>query len=254
MPSQSKPAVVFIQGVGGAARLWQPQLTSFAQAGFVPLALDLPGYGARPPVDAMDFEFLAADVESIVAQNGFDRPALVGHSLGGMIAQTMLRRRPDGYRAAVLAGTSPAFGNPSGDFQKKFVADRLAPLEAGKSMGDLAVGIVDSIMGPSPAPAGRALAIDVMGSVPISTYRAAVNCLVHFDERANLARISVPVLCLASEHDNNAPAAMMERMAAKILGARYVCLPGVGHLPNLEDPVSFDAAIMDFLDEVRSRV
>ena len=36
-------------------------------------------------------------------------------------------------------------------------------------------------------------------------------------------------------------------MAGKIPGARYVCLPGVGHLPNLEAPAAFDAAILDFL-------
>ena len=67
-----------------------------------------------------------------------------------------------------------------------------------------------------------------------------------FDERANLGHISVPVLCLAGEHDSNAPPPMMERMAAKIPGARYVCLPGVGHLPNLETPAAFDAAVLVF--------
>jgi pimeloyl-ACP methyl ester carboxylesterase len=40
---------------------------------------------------------------------------------------------------------------------------------------------------------------------------------------------------------------MMERMAAKIPGARYVCLAGLGHLPNLEAPDVFDAAVLDFL-------
>jgi len=59
----------------------------------------------------------------------------------------------------------------------------------------------------------------------------------------------VPVLCLATEHDRNAPAAMMERMAAKIPGARYVCLRGVGHLANVEAPRAFDSAIFDFLRE-----
>jgi pimeloyl-ACP methyl ester carboxylesterase len=39
----------------------------------------------------------------------------------------------------------------------------------------------------------------------------------------------------------------MERMAGKIPGASYVCLPGVGHLPNLEAAAAFDGAILDFL-------
>src|SRR5690349_12955144 len=133
--------VVFLHGIGGAARVWAPQVASFAAAGFRPVALDLPGYGARPAVDSMDFEALAADLETTVARLQLDRPILVGHSMGGMIAQTALRRRPDGYRAAVLVGTSPAFGNPQGDFQTKFVADRLGPLDAGKTMPELAGAI-----------------------------------------------------------------------------------------------------------------
>jgi 3-oxoadipate enol-lactonase len=143
-------AVVFLHGVGGAARAWAPQMQSFASAGFTPVALDLPGYGARPPVAEMQFEALAADVEAAIAEPGVQRPVLVGHSLGGMVAQTLLRRRPDGYAAAVLCCTSPAFGNPRGDFQKKFVADRLAPLEGGKRMADLAAGIIGEIVGPAP--------------------------------------------------------------------------------------------------------
>ena len=60
------------------------------------------------------------------------------------------------------------------------------------------------------------------------------------------------MLCLAGEHDRNAPPAMMERMAAKIPGARYVCLAGVGHLPNVEAPELFDQAVLEFLRNVPS--
>ena len=241
------PAVLFVHGIGGSARIWAPQIESFTAAGFAPVALDLPGYGVRPPVEAMDFDGLAADVEAAIGQRGLGRPVLVGHSMGGMIAQTALRRRPDGYRAAVLACASPAFGNADGVFQKKFVDARLGPLDAGKAMVDLAPEMVDRMIGPAADQAGRAHAIEVMSAVPAETYRAAVRCLVGFDERTNLGNIAVPVLCLAGEKDPNAPAAVVERMAGKIPGSRYVCLPGVGHLPNLEAAGAFDAAVLDFL-------
>jgi 3-oxoadipate enol-lactonase len=247
------PAVLFLHGIGGAARVWAAQVQTFRTAGFAPVALDLAGYGARPPVASMTFEELAADLESSIAEHGLSRPVLIGHSMGGMVAQTALRRRSDGYRAVVLACTSPAFGNPSGEFQSKFVADRLGPLDAGKTMADLASRMVDTITAPRCDPAGRALAIEVMGRVPADTYRAAVRCLVNFDERAGLAGIRVPVLCLACEKDPNAPPAAMERMAAKIPGAQYVCLPGIGHLPNLEAPEAFDAAILGFLEPIKTQ-
>ena len=241
----SAPAVVFLHGIGGSARIWAPQLASFAAAGLRPVALDLLGYGAREPVDRMDFDMLAVDIESQIARLALDRPIIVGHSMGGMLAQTLLRRGPRSYRAAVLSCTSPAFGDPSGEFQKKFVADRVGPLDA--TMAELAPGMVAAVSGPAPDPAGRKLAIETIAATSARSYRAAVHCLVNFNERANLARISIPVLCLAGEHDRLAPPAMMERMAARIPGARYVCLKGVGHLPNVESAPAFDAAALDFL-------
>jgi pimeloyl-ACP methyl ester carboxylesterase len=228
--------------------MFAPQVASFASAGYQPIALDLPGYGERTPVEAMSFEALAEDVEFTISQNGLERPVLVGHSMGGMVVQTMLRRRPGDYAAAVLSCTSPAFGNPAGDFQKKFVAARLAPLDAGRTMAQIAPDAAAGMMGPSPDPAGRALFIAQYGLTAESTYRAAVQCVVTFDERANLPEIKVPVLCLAAEHDRNAPPPVLEKMAAKISGARYVYLPGVGHMPNLEAPAAFDAAIFTFLN------
>jgi 3-oxoadipate enol-lactonase len=242
--------VVFLHGIGGGARSFAPQIASFAAAGYQPVALDFPGYGAREPVAAMSFEALAEDFEFAIGEAGLERPVLVGHSMGGMVVQTMLRRRPGDYRAAVLSCTSPAFGNPAGDFQKKFIADRLEPLEAGYTMADVAPAAMRGMMGPNADPAGAALFVEEYGKVPEASYRAAVQCLVSFDERASLASIKVPVLCLAAEHDRNAPPVVLEKMAAKIPGARYVCLPGLGHMPNLEAPTAFDAAIFNFLKTV----
>jgi pimeloyl-ACP methyl ester carboxylesterase len=240
--------IVFLHGIGSSARSFAPQIASFAARGYQPVALDLLGYGGRAPVDVLSFEALAVDLEASIQTSALEKPVLVGHSMGGMVAQTLLRRRPDGYRAAVLSCTSPAFGNPSGDFQKKFVADRLAPLDAGKTMPQNAAAAADGIMGPDPDPAGRALFIEGYAKVAERTYRAAVKSLVTFDERANLAAIKVPVLCLAAEHDRNAPVQVVEKMAAKIPGAYYFCIAGRGHMPNLEAPAAFDAAIFTFLD------
>jgi pimeloyl-ACP methyl ester carboxylesterase len=238
--------VIFLHGIGGGARSFAPQIASFARRGYQPVALDLLGYGGRTPVDAMTFDVLAEDVEANVTK--LEKPVLVGHSMGGMVVQTLLRRRPDGYRAAVLSCTSPAFGNPAGDFQKKFVADRLAPLDAGKKMADIAPNAANGIMAPNADPAGRALFAEQYAKVPETTYRAAVKCLVTFDERANLPHIKAPVLCLAAEHDRQAPTLVVEKMANKIPGAYYFCISGRGHMPNLEAPAAFDAAIFNFLD------
>ena len=240
--------LVLLHGIGGAGRVWQPQIEHFASRGYDVVAWNLPGYNGQAPITETDFESLAQALEHLIAALSLDRPILVGHSLGGMIVQTFLRRNPHGARALVLSGTSPAFGNPKGDFQKKFVADRLQPLEEGRTMEEMAPEIVAQMVGPEADPQGVALAVSCMGATAPETYRAMVLALVRFDERASLSEIAVPTLCLAGEKDGNAPAAMMEKMAARIPGAAYECLPATGHLAGVEKPALFNEALTRFFD------
>jgi pimeloyl-ACP methyl ester carboxylesterase len=86
-----------------------------------------------------------------------------------------------------------------------------------------------------------------MSAVPPSTYRASLNALVKFEQRAALPTINVPTLCLAGEHDKTAPPEVLRRMAQKIQGAEYECIEGVGHLMSFEQEAPFHAAVLNFL-------
>ena len=86
-----------------------------------------------------------------------------------------------------------------------------------------------------------------MSGVPEATYRAALSAIVSFNRLDNLANINVPTLCLACELDKNAAPSVMEKMAARITTAEYACLPGVGHLGNMERADAFNTAILTFL-------
>ncbi|MEY2781225.1 MAG: Pimeloyl-[acyl-carrier protein] methyl ester esterase, partial [Pseudomonadota bacterium] len=174
---------------------------------------------------------------------------LMGHSMGGMVALQHMARHPDQVAALVLAASSPAFGQTDGEFQKAFIADRLAPLKAGKRMVDVAEGLLPKLCAPGYAGAGLALAQACMSSLTPEAYERALHALVHFEQRAVLPQITVPCLCLAAEHDLAAPPSVVERMAHKISNARSQCLKGVGHLMNLEDPDLFAQAVFDFLEE-----
>ena len=55
------------------------------------------------------YQNMFSDTEELLDALAVRDAAVLGHSLGGMVAQTALRRRPDGYAAAILSGTSPAF-------------------------------------------------------------------------------------------------------------------------------------------------
>jgi pimeloyl-ACP methyl ester carboxylesterase len=252
------PTVVMLHGVGGGHLAFAPQVESFASVGYRAVSWDMPGYGSSAPIEPYTFKGLAESAIALIeALAGPDREGtppviLIGHSMGGMVAQEVVARRPGLVRRLVLCGTSPSFGRPDGDWQREFVASRTAPLDAGQSMAELAAALVPQMAGPAAQAEGLALARHCMGLVPAATYRRAVACLAGFDRRANLPAIRVPTLLVAGEHDRNAPPAVMQKMAAQISGSRFAQMPGIGHLMNLEAPEDFDALVLGFLADAAS--
>lgn len=236
-----------LHGVGGGAAAWTRQLDAFAAAGYLAVAWDAPGYGATPPIEPYDVAGVARALERLLDALPARRRVLVGHSMGGMIAQEAIAAFPAKVDGLVLSATSPAFGKPGGDWQREFLAQRLGPLDAGRTMADLAPALVAGMVGPDAESAGVTLATGVMARVSSDTYRSALRAIVGFDRRDALAAIRVPTLALAGERDPAAPPAVMEKMAARIAGAEYRVLAGCGHLANLERPRAFNDVVLDWL-------
>jgi 3-oxoadipate enol-lactonase len=243
--------LVFLHGIGGDAACWQPQLKAFSEDYRV-LAWNMPGYGGSDPLPEMTFAGLAEALLRLLDRLEIERAHLVGHSMGGMVAQEFAATWPGRLRSLVLVATSAAFGRTDGDWQREFLASRVGPLERGRSMADLAPEIVAGLVGEAADPVGVAQAIISMAKVPEATYRAALRCLLSFDRRDMLGRIEVLTLLLAGERDQTAAAAVMEKMAARIPHGRCVVLPRAGHLANLEQPALFNRALGDFLASVAS--
>ena len=241
----SRP-LVFLHGIGGAARAWRSQLDAFGDRYFA-IAWDMPGYGGSVPLPIVSISALADALRDFLLQVGATKPILVGHSIGGMIVQQLLSKSPDLARGIVLAQTSPAFGKPDGDWQKTFIDARLGPLDRGETLASLAPSLVGELVGDNPDIGGMALARDCMAAVPETTYRATMLALMGFDLRHALKNIAVPTLVLSGSKDNNAPAPMMAKMASYILSAKYVEIEGAGHLVNLERAEAFNAALDQFL-------
>src|SRR6267378_4189566 len=240
------PALVFLHGIGGAARAWRGQLDAFSDR-YRAIAWDMPGYGGSAPLPTVSIAALADALQDFLQQVGAIKPILVGHSIGGMIVQQLLLKNRHIAGAVVLAQTSPAFGKPDGDWQKTFIDARLGPLDRGETMVSLAPTLVRELVGDDPDVSGMELARDCMASVPEATYRATMLALMGFDLRNALKNIAVPTLVLSGSRDKNAPAPMMAKMASYIPSANYVELEGVGHLVNLERPATFNATLDQFL-------
>jgi 3-oxoadipate enol-lactonase len=242
----SLPPLVFLHGIGGAARAWHGQLDFFKHR-YRTIAWDMPGYGGSAPLPTVSIAALADALQGFLQQVRAMKPILVGHSIGGMIVQQLLAKHPRIASAIVLAQTSPAFGKPDGDWQKAFIEARLGPLDRGETLAALAPSLVKNLVGDDPDIGGMELARDCMASVPEATYRATMMSMLGFDQRNVLKDIVVPTLLLSGSKDKNAPAPMMAKMATYIVSARYFELEGVGHLANLEQPGAFNAALDSFL-------
>jgi 3-oxoadipate enol-lactonase len=238
--------LVFLHGIGGAARAWRGQLDYFGSR-YRAIAWDMPGYGGSAPLATVSIATLADALQDFLQQIGTKKPVLVGHSIGGMIVQQWLTKYPDTAAAIVLAQTSPAFGNAAGDWQKSFIEARLGPLDRGETMRTLAPSLVKEIIGDELDPKSMELARDCMASVPEATYRVTMLSMLGFDLRAALKTIAVPTLVLSGSKDKNAPAPTMAKMASYIPSAEYIDIEGAGHLVNLERPAAFNAALDQFL-------
>ncbi|MBT3536409.1 MAG: alpha/beta hydrolase [Rhodospirillaceae bacterium] len=243
------PVLLFLHGIGGNRQSFDSQLPAFADQ-WRAVSWDMPGYGDSAPLAEMTFENLAHSVADLLDHLEAPSSAIVGHSMGGMVAQEFMVHYPDRAAALVLSATSPSFGKPGGEWQEWFLGQRLAPLDRGLSPADFANELVPNLMAENPSDAAVSAAMASMSALSSETYRAALHCLVRFNQRAKLRDIACPTLALAGEHDEAAPASMMEKMSGYIPDCRYHCLPGVGHLANLENPDNFNQAIRGFLDEV----
>lgn len=246
---QGDTAVFLLHGVGGGKEAWANNQPVLAAAGFRTVAWDMPGYGASSPLSLCTNTLLAEALKTLMAHIGAQRNVLLGHSMGGMIAQELAALHPSLVHGLILYSSSPAFGKPDGAWQQQFLQSRFAPLDQGLGMDGLAGKIVPGMFAPGADPARLAEAAALMARVPPGSYRAALSAIVSFNRLAELGNIAVPTLCLAGELDLNAPPAVVEKMAGRIAGAQYQCLRGVGHIANIEQPALFNSTVLAFLKQ-----
>ncbi len=248
---QGDTAVVLLHGVGGGHAAFSVTLPVLAQAGYRVVAWDAPGYGdsALAPADdgPLSMAHMARALLRLVRHLGAKRTVVVGHSMGGMIAQEACFAQPGALDGLVLFATSAAFGKPGGDWQRAFLQSRFAALDAGLGMAGLAPVLVGGMLALGASAHTHAAAVNLMSTVPEATYRAALAAIVAFNRLENLPRINMPVLCLACDEDKTAPPAVMEKMAEKIPEGAYQCLAHAGHLGNMEQPEAFNAAVLGYL-------
>lgn len=189
---------------------------------------------------------MAAALAADLARRGWRRPVVVGHSMGGMLALECAATWPEPPAALVLACTVPAF-RLEGAAREAFLARRLAGIDGPEGMARTARALIPAMAAPAADPACLAAAVDVMAAIPAATYRLAVTALADFDRHADLARIPLPVLCVAGAADTVARPAAMVAMARQCPRGQFKEVAGAGHLLPLERPEAFAEIVLEFI-------
>ncbi|MBU6503341.1 MAG: alpha/beta hydrolase, partial [Burkholderiales bacterium] len=99
------PILLMLHGIGGGNQAFAPQMEAFAAAGYRAVAWDMPGYGHSAPIEPYTFEGLAQSCIALIGSLECASVILLGHSMGGMVAQEVVARRPELVSRLILCGT-----------------------------------------------------------------------------------------------------------------------------------------------------
>ncbi|MBI4409667.1 MAG: alpha/beta fold hydrolase [Gemmatimonadetes bacterium] len=250
--------LVLLQGASGGAANWYRVLGPLA-AHFRVLALDLPGFGLSDPLN-VEAPLGAGGAEVVSAWLGaaaIERCALVGTSLGGLLALRLAQREPGRVRRLVLldavglgrelpllvrcAGLPglgrlllrPTRSGTAWLFRRLLTSDR-SRLDAAHQ-----AALIDYLWSSARAGDARGMARAVRRFADPGGQREVLT-------DAELEALRVPVLVVWGERDRFVPLAHALRAAARIPGAELRILAGVGHSPNWEAPEAFLAAALAF--------
>ncbi|MCI9889021.1 3-oxoadipate enol-lactonase [Micrococcales bacterium 31B] len=239
------PVVVMLGSLGSTLDMWQPQaLVLSAHARVV--RLDHRGHGGSevPPTGAAPtIADLAADVLETLDSLGVQRFSVVGLSLGGMIAQYLGHSAPERVERVVALCTAAQLGPASG------WTDRAAAVREGgtESIAEAVVGRWFSEGYAAEQPALVTQMRAMVASVSNEGYAQCCEAIAVMDQRADLPRISAPLLAIAGADDPATPPAMLREIADAAGAGSYAQVAPAAHLANVEQAEAVNALLLEFL-------
>jgi len=246
--AMSKPAILFIHGFPFDHAMWRRQIAALSD--WECLAPDLQGAGsapAPPDPDAYSMAVYARDLINVLDERGVDTAVVCGLSMGGYITFELLRQFPKRVRAAVLCNTKSGADAPEG----KRGRDMLAEKARSKGASAVSEELVPKALSRTTLERDQGVVREVRAMIERQRVDGIVGALRALRERPDstplLGQIRVPVLVLAGSDDQITPAAGMREMAGEIPGAHFNLIQDAGHLPPLEQPEPFNAALRGFL-------
>lgn len=241
------PTVLLVHGIGFTRAKWEPQVAPLLAAGFRVVRFDLRGFGESTlSGEPADMRHFMADLLQVVETMKTPRFHLVGHSLGGMIAQLYAVEHPSAVATLTLAATTSHNGRRATAFARLMVtfadhgfdavmADPKLKSDAEAVLGEAFPGGVDlSMLKPGMEKPNRARA---------NAWRACIEYTV----KDRLAELRCPVLVTHGTMDRLIPYRAGQAVAESIPGSRFVSEDGAGHSLPKERAESFNRELIAFL-------
>ncbi len=242
------PAVLLIHGLACNRTFWERQVHALRDR-FTVLTVDLRGHGeSSRPRTGYTIGSMAADLEQLVRALGVSRIAVVGWSMGGVVAQQLARRLGDRVSALGLVCSTPGgFADPKthelpemATAMKKAIADDFRTFVRGFTAKFFKDGERSPLF---------AWAVGQTQRTPPHVAEACFDALMAADMREHLGALRVPTAVLHGRHDALLPPTHGEALAKAIPGARLVVFEESGHAPFLEEPDAFNAALVALLSD-----
>ena len=245
---QGAPLVVLIHGLGLNLALWDRTIPALTPQYRV-LAYDISGHGLTPhPLQGPSLQALAAQTAGLLDHLGVGQAAIIGFSLGGMIA----RRFAQGYPQRTLClGVlhSPHRRSPAA---QTAILNRVRQAQADGPIATADAALVrwfsDAFRAGNPAMMDQVRAW-ILANDPATYphyYRLFADAVA--EVVAPIPAIRCPALVIAADQDHGNSPAMAHAIAAEIAGAETVILPNLRHMALMEDPAATNAALLGFLD------
>jgi pimeloyl-ACP methyl ester carboxylesterase len=245
--SDDAPPLLFISGVGYGGWFWRNQVSGLSQR-FRIITFDNRGAGqSDKPEGPYSVSQMAGDTAGLLDALDIPSAFVVGHSLGGFIAQELALTRPDLVNRLVLASTS--FGGPNAVPITAEALDVLMnrqgdPVELVKR--GIAVATAPGFSTQHPEIVQELLEYRLSNPVPPAQYQAQVMAGATFNCEDRVSAIDCPTLILFGEHDKVVPPENAQLLADKIPGAAVKILPDAGHIFPIERPLATNQALLEF--------
>lgn len=241
------PAIVFVNSLGTDMSIWGGVVERLA-ADYRIVTFDARGHGlSSVPGGPYTLEGLAGDLLELVDRLQLGTFAVVGVSVGGMVALRLAIDHPQRLRAVVACDTAAKIGD----------ADTWnGRIDTAQTSGMTA--LADPVLlrwFPESIREGRADEIarwrDLLLRTPVEGYVATCAALRDADLTAEVSSIAVPTLIVVGAVDQSTPVALVRDTAARIPGARFEIIEHAGHIPSIDQPARLAALIAEHLEAVR---